>query len=202
MSFDLFYVPCRFGTEAVEKANPFTGEVKVVLPNLPLSIHDRDAVRDVIDRAGGVVSDGFESYLVQFRDGGVAEIFSRSKLETGCMVAIRRGLTTELLRFLFDLLGAADWILLPAMEGNPAMTALPGRAAAFDRFPEVVCHSAEELGAVLIWGFEGWRQYRDRVVDLNSRPATPLASRGGVSTTDGTDHTDGNLGPNREHQPE
>jgi hypothetical protein len=166
VSFDIFYQPCRFGAEPVEQKNPFTGEVQTVLPVQPLSSHDLKAVRDVLENANAVGPDEHSRYLVRFGDGGAAEVYAGDEPETGCMTALRRGLTPDLLRFLFDLLRAADWIMLPAMEGNPAITALPGRAEGFaDSFPEVVCNSAEELGSVLTGGFDGWKRYRDQIVE-------------------------------------
>jgi hypothetical protein len=75
------------------------------------------------------------------------------------------GLTPDLVRFLFDRSRAADWIMLPAMEGNPAITDLPGRADGFaDRFPEVVCKPEEERGGVLPGDFDRWKRNRDQVV--------------------------------------
>lgn len=165
MSFDIFYQPCRFGAEPVEQKNPFTGEVQTVLPVKPLSPRDLKAVRGVLECAAAVGPDEHGCYLVQFGDGGVAEVYAGNDIETGCMTALRRGLTPDLLGFLFDLLRAADWVMLPAMEGNPAITALPGRAEGFaDSFPEVVCDSVEELRAVLTGGFDEWKRYRDQIV--------------------------------------
>ena len=166
MGFDIFYQPCRFGTEPVEQKNPFTGEVQTILPVKPLSSHDLTAVRDVLERATAVGPDEYGRYLVRFGDGGAVEVYPGDDFETGCTTTLRRALTPDLLRFLFDLLSAADWIMLPAMEGNPAITALPGRADAFaDSFPEVVCNSAEELGAVLTGGVDGWKRFRDQIVE-------------------------------------
>jgi hypothetical protein len=89
--------------------------------------------------------------VVVLGDGGGAEVFA-DRLETGCMIALR-GLTPDLLRFLFALLRAADWVLLPAMEGSPAIVTSPGLASSFaDSHPEVVCKSPEELGTVLSTG--------------------------------------------------
>jgi hypothetical protein len=33
-----------------------------------------------------------------------------------------------------------------------------------DSFPEVVCGSPKELGAILSGGYEGWDRYRDQIV--------------------------------------
>ena len=64
----------------------------------------------------------------------MAEVFGNN-LRTGLTVALRR-LTPNLLRFLLDLLRAADWVLLPVIEGNPAIhqRALPSASpTAFPR---------------------------------------------------------------------
>jgi hypothetical protein len=155
MSFDLSYQPCRLGTESVERQNPFTGEVQASLPVEHLSAEDTRAVHEVLERGGARGPDESGCFVVELGDGGGAEVFA-SHLETGCTVALR-GLTPDLLRLLFDLLRAADWVLLPAMDGNPAIVASPGLASGFASFPEVVCGSPEELGAILSGGFEAWR---------------------------------------------
>jgi hypothetical protein len=62
------------------------------------------------------------------------------------------------------LLNAAEWVMLPAMEGNPAIVSSQGLASEFaDGSPEVICNSPEELGTVLSGGFQAWKGYRDRV---------------------------------------
>ena len=45
--------------------------------------------------------------------------------------------------------------MFPAMEGNPAIVSTQGMAIEFaDSFPEVVCGSPEELGAILSGGYD------------------------------------------------
>lgn len=151
MSFDLFYQPRHVGTEPVKRKNPFTGKIETSLPLKPLSAEDVRGIHAVLAAAGARGPDEFGCVVVNLGDGGGAEVFA-DHLETGCMVALR-GLTPDLLRFLFDLLRAADWVLLPAMEGNPAIVSSPGMASGIaDSNPEVVCGSPEELGAVLSGG--------------------------------------------------
>jgi hypothetical protein len=163
MSFDLFYQPCRSGTESVERKNPFTGQIQTSLPVEPLSAEDVRAIQAVSAGVSARGPDEFGCFVVELGDGGGAEVFA-SDLETGCMVALRE-LTPDLLRFLYDLLAAANWVLLPAMEGNPAIVKSPGLACGFaENFPEVVCSSPDELEEILSSGFDAWRSYRDRVV--------------------------------------
>lgn len=93
----------------------------------------------------------------------MAEVFGNN-LRTGRTVALQR-LTPNLLRFLFDLLRATDWVLLPVIEGNPAIVSSPGLASDFaDSFSEVVCGSPEELGAILSGDYDVWKRYRDQIV--------------------------------------
>lgn len=163
MSFDLFYRPCRLGAEPTDRKNPFTGAIQASLPVLPLTSKEVAAVHGVLAGAGARGPDEFGCFVVELGDGGEAEVFA-SEVEAGCMVAVR-GLTADLLLFLFDLLRAADWALLPAMEGNPAIVTSAGLARAFaNDTPEVVCGSREELGAILSGSFEAWSKFGDRVV--------------------------------------
>jgi hypothetical protein len=53
-------------------------------------------------------------------DGGSAEVFA-NELSTGCMVALR-GITPDLLKFLFDMLEAGKWVMLPTIEEAVAVT--------------------------------------------------------------------------------
>jgi hypothetical protein len=163
MSFDIFFVRLRFEAETVERKNPFTGEVMKARPEQPLTPEELEAVQEVLAEFGAREPDRHGWYVPDFGDGGVAEVVG-SDLSTGCQVAIRR-LTPETVRFLFGMLRAADWAMFPAMEGNPAIVSSPGGAgAAAGSFPEVVCGSAEELGALLSGGYGAWERYRDRVV--------------------------------------
>lgn len=165
MSFDIVYQPCQLEAAPVEKKNPFTGEAQTYRPARPLSPADLKAVRVVIERADASAPDEFGCRIVRFGDGREVEIHAGEGLETGCLVVLRDGLSPALARFLFDLLRAADWIMLPAMEGNPAIAALPGRAKVFsDDFPEVVCNSAEELRAALGEGRNDWDQYKVPII--------------------------------------
>ncbi len=163
MSFDLFFQPCRFSGKPVVKKHPFTGEARSGLPREPLSAAEMKAVRQVLKR----VTQGPDEhgcYIVQLDDGGGAEVFA-DDLKTGCMVALR-GMTPNLLQFLFDLLKAGNWVMLPAMEDAVAITtsreSIKGVSEDFPRI--VICNSADELGVLLTEGVQAWQKYRDQVV--------------------------------------
>ena len=90
-------------------------------------------------------------------------------------MVVRRGLAPDLLRFLYDLLDAADWAMLPAMAENRPVVTRPRRVGdlAAD-FPEVVCESPEQLGAMLAGGFEAWAAHRGRAAgEPDGGPAPP-----------------------------
>jgi hypothetical protein len=123
MSLDIFFQPCRFTGRPIVKQNPFTGETQSVLGNEPLSAAELKAVQQVLMRAKADGPDEYGCYVVQVDDGAGAEVFG-SELATGCMVALRE-MTADLLQFLFDLLKAGNWVMLPAMEDAVAITTAP-----------------------------------------------------------------------------
>jgi hypothetical protein len=164
VSFDLFFQPCRYRGKPIEVKNPFTGKVQTKLPNGQLSASELSAVERVLKKAKAKGPDEHGCYVVELGDGGAAEVFGHD-LSTGCMVAVR-GMTPHLSRFLFNLLQAGNWVMLPAMEEAVAITTSPtsvkGVPADFPRV--VVCDSAEELAVLLADGIRAWEQYRDQVV--------------------------------------
>jgi hypothetical protein len=164
MSFDILFKPCRFTGKPAVKKNPFTGEDQTVVPDEPLSPAELRAVRQVLKRPAGHGPDVFGCHVVRLADGSQAEVFA-SDLATGCMVVLR-GLTAGLLRFLFDLLKAGNWVMIPVMAEAVAITTSPGSMKGVpEDFPRVVvCNSTEELGTLLAGGFRDWKKYRDQVV--------------------------------------
>lgn len=164
MSFDIFFQPCRFTGTQVVKTNPFTGESQSFSSNEPLNDAELKAVRQVLKQANAHGPDEHACYVVQLGDGGGAEIFG-DQLATGCMAALR-GMTPDLIQFLFDLLKAGNWVMLPAMEDAVAITTSPESMKGIPSdFPRVVvCNSAEELGTLLTNGVHAWEKYRDQVV--------------------------------------
>src|SRR5262249_22621262 len=120
------------------------------------------SVRKVLNEASAHGPDEEGCYAIDFDDGGAAEVFGDDVSE-GCMVAVR-GITRDLLRFLLDLLKAANWFMEPVMEESVAITSSPERPPTVsDDYQIVVCDSAEELGQLLSGGFRAWKKYRDQV---------------------------------------
>jgi hypothetical protein len=159
LSFDVFYQPCRFANNPVEQEGQ-TGEA----PSVLLRAAELQAVRNILLKATAHGPDEHGCYVVKMADGGGAEVFS-SDLAKGCMVAMR-GMTPELVQFLFDLLVAGKWIMLPAMADTVAITNSQGNVIGIPHdFPRIVeCASAEELGIILSDGVQAWARYRDQVV--------------------------------------
>jgi hypothetical protein len=176
MSFDIFYQPCRFGGKPVKRKNPLTGKVESVLPSEPLTTAELKAVRGVLKQADTQGPDEFGCFIVELKDRGRAEVFG-SDLAEGCMVALR-GLTPDIVKFLFDLLKAGNWVMCPAMEDPIAVTTSPDKMCGTPGdFPEVLtCESAEELGVLLSGGFKAWKKYRDQVV-RDANPDQPGRGR-------------------------
>jgi hypothetical protein len=164
MSFDIFFMPCRFGDRLIEEKNELTGETRSVLPNEPLTADELKAVEEVLEEATVRGSGDPGYYVVRAKDGGEAEVFA-SDLGHGCMVALR-GITPGLLGSLINLLKAGNWCMVPIMEDNVAIVpSLRAVKSVPDDFPQiVVCDSGEELGTLLSGGFCAWKKYRDQVV--------------------------------------
>jgi hypothetical protein len=77
-----------------------------------------------------------------------------------------RGITPNLTQFLFDLLKAGKWVMIPVMEDLVAITASPESTKGIpEDFPRiVVCNSPHEMGLLLTNGVKAWQRYRDQVV--------------------------------------
>ncbi len=164
MSFDIFFMPCRYGDTAVESVDPCTGQTGNTLPNDPLTAAELNAVRRVLANANALDGENSGGGVARFDDSGYAEIYGQD-LHKGCMVSLR-GMTPDVLNFLFELLLAGNWIMIPTM---PQTRAIAASLTAFQRiphgFPEpTVCNSPEEIGLLINQGFDAWKAYRDRVV--------------------------------------
>jgi hypothetical protein len=120
VSFNVFFQPCRFDGEPIKKTNRLTGEEQLIVPNGSLTPAEESAIRAVLTQANAEGPDDFECYVVRTEDGGGAEIFARDLAE-GCMVNPWE-LTPRTLELLFNLLKAGNWVMLPAMEGDLAIT--------------------------------------------------------------------------------
>jgi hypothetical protein len=171
MSFDILFKTCRRTGKPVVRKNPFTGKDQTVVPDEPLSPAELKAVKQVLKRAAGRGPDVIGCHVVRLPDGSQAEVFA-TELANGCVVVLR-GFTARLLRFLFDLLKAGDWVMIPVMEEAVAITTSPGSMKGVPTdFPRVVvCNSAEELGTLLSGGVRAWEQNRDHVVgDVRGQP--------------------------------
>jgi hypothetical protein len=125
MSFDIFFMPCRYAEASVEEVDPFTAKSRSKLPNEPLTPDELSAVKAVL--AAKSTSFATESDTgFHFSDGGYAELYGE-RLASGCMVALRGKMTLQVSAFLYELLHAGRWIMIPAMrsasKGLPSSTA-------------------------------------------------------------------------------
>lgn len=141
MSFDLFYMSSQ-----------------------PMTADEVSAVQTLLDEAKTTGPDEYGCYVVEFQDGGGAEVFA-SNLSEGFMVSVG-GFSPTFLDFLFQLLKAGNLLMCPAMEDAVTVGA---SESSFEEAPDdlpqrVVCNSPGELGILLSKGFDGWKRYRDQVV--------------------------------------
>jgi hypothetical protein len=67
-----------------------------------------------------------------------------------------RGVTPALVRLMFDILVAGNWVILPALEGSGAIAAtMDAIRGVPEGFPDIViCETADALGALLTGGVE------------------------------------------------
>ena len=165
MGFDIHFFPSRGGGKPVERISPFTGKQMITVIKT-LSSDEVTAVRKVLKGVNAHGPDSFDRYTVDLEDGGNAEVNDSDLETTGCTVVLRI-LTPDLARFLYDLLKAATWVMVPVMEDHVAIAASPESAEGITGdYPKfVVCNSATELGALLTGGVQAWQKYRDQIVE-------------------------------------
>lgn len=164
MSFDIHFLTGRFGEAPIEPGDPPRRKTRTGLPEEFLTNEELAAVEQVFRQAYAKGPDDLGCYTIELEDGGSAEVYA-SQLARGCMVALR-GITPNLCQFLFHLLKAGNWVMLPVMEDSIAITTAPERLRNIpDNFPEVViCNSPTELGALLARGVWAWSEYRNQVL--------------------------------------
>jgi hypothetical protein len=139
---------------------------------------NREGVRAVLQSTAFVGPDEFGFYVVTFPDDIRVEL-SASGLDgtgafTGCAFFIR-GMSSDLVRFIFEVARAGDMVILPAMEHFVPILSSPEQRAHLpadltDRDPApVVCDTPEGLESLLSGGYEGWKKYRDQILNKNPK---------------------------------
>jgi hypothetical protein len=92
------------------------------------------------------------------------------------MVALRGQPTEDVLKFLYALLQAGNWVMIPAMRETRAIAVSPTAFKSVpSTFPEpLVCQSHQEIGLLLSGGVKVWQDYRDHVIrKAGGNAATP-----------------------------
>jgi hypothetical protein len=141
---------------------------------------DRQAVSSILEatqfeRAG---KSGF--YLVQFPDGAHVE-FSAQGLDGsrdfgGCAFHIR-AMSSDLVRFIFDVAKAGDMVILATMDCCGPILVAPEQERELPREmlqalgDPVLCASSKDLENLLLCGHAEWRRYRDQVIGGGSEPS-------------------------------
>lgn len=166
MSFDIFFISSRWSDEPQSRTNPFTGETSCEKVLLPLSDRERIAAQAVLEELTPEGLDNHGCYSRDFAEGGSVEVFAEDLVD-GCMVAIRGSLSDPVLDLLLRLGTAGNMSMCPAMD-PPIVVATSDqvlRNAPATYKNRALCTTIEELRAVLANGFEGWKRFRDMVVD-------------------------------------
>jgi hypothetical protein len=162
VSFDVFFQPCRFVvTPRPGESHPSRTPVDARYSE-PLTPIEEEAVRGILVRASPRGCDEHGCWVVEVADGGSAEVFVKD-LGTSCTFALR-GVTPALVRLMFDILVAGNWVILPALERSGAIAAsMDAIRGVPEGFPDVVvCETADALGALLSGGVEAWAKFRAR----------------------------------------
>jgi hypothetical protein len=166
MSFDIFYLPCRFDEKETQFTDRLTGEVRSCRKNQPLTAADLESVKELLNRVNARIPDGCAFYSVDFPDGGSALIFSSTDMQRGWMVALR-GITADVLAFLLELARVGNMLFRPAMEEVvnvvPSVEHLKKVPSDWENL--VACDSPGQLGIILSRGFSAWKRYRDQVCE-------------------------------------
>lgn len=169
MSVDIHYHTCNLGTQTAMRRNPFTGEEQAVPIDDGLSDAERAAVCNLLASAGAASPDEFGCYVVEFEDGGSAEVFASelagSEQCDGLMVSLH-GLTPGTCAFLWQLCHDGGMAATPIMEDEVVVVATAEQLKQVrGRWPDaIVVGSPEELGHLLSGGVAVWQAYRDQVV--------------------------------------
>jgi len=169
MSFDVFYHTCNLGKKKKKVTNPFTRELVDVFADDGLTAAERAAVTKLLADSKATGPDEQGCYIVNFGDGGAAEVFVDNLDGTvtcdGCMVSIR-GLTSKLVNFILDLARVGNMVMTPVMaESVSVVTSAEQQLMIKTRWPDaVIVESAAELQTLLHKGVSAWKKYRDHVI--------------------------------------
>lgn len=103
------FIPDRYeGT--IARPNPFTGVLQYFPSPQPINEAEVAAVRAVLRGANASEPDDKGACTVRFSDGHEATVLVAS-LATYCVVTKEGDLTAALVRFLFDILVAGNWVI-------------------------------------------------------------------------------------------
>ncbi len=171
MSFDIHLQTHNYTGEMREFMNPFTGDRSRGPVDAGVSDDERGAIAGLLATAAPNGADEFGCYVMEFTDGGCAEVFASTLQSnepfTGCMIAVRSSLSPELLDAIWRLCHLGRMSMMAAMEDSrPIVTdrnhldLLPS-----DWDDAVVCDSPQQLAILLESVFSEWDKYRKQILD-------------------------------------
>jgi len=170
VSFDIFLCTHNYTGEMRESENPFTGEMVKGPVDAGVSPHERRMLAKLFAAFHAKGPDESGCYALDLPDGGEAEVYADSlsadKPFTGCMLAIRAGVTPQLCDFIWRMANMGRMSIHPAMEDTRPIATDEAhlQLAPSDWKDAVVCHTPQELAVVLQKGFSAWDEFKRSVL--------------------------------------
>jgi hypothetical protein len=164
MSFEIYYLTCYPGTRTEQRTNPFTGQVQAV-PVDDLTDTERPAVLQLLRSHGAFGPNEFRHYGLRLSDGGSVTVEADDLNGAGrcdCLLVSLDALTTDVLRFLWELCQVANLAAFPVKEEQVVIVASEDqRQRIAGRWGQAVAAaSPEEFGILLREGIAAWQAYR------------------------------------------
>jgi hypothetical protein len=170
MSFDIILQTCNLTDKTKEAVDPFTGDTIQIPTGEHVTAAERSALIELLAAAGASEPDKSGIYHPRLSDGSSAEVYFSnlaSDPDFGGGIIVLRGLSPEQTRFIFSLADLGNLAIYPGSQGAVAIvTSVANAQRVVSRWPDVVvAQTPEELHVILRKGFDGWKQYRDYIVE-------------------------------------
>ncbi|MCC9605952.1 hypothetical protein LOC68_20330 [Blastopirellula sp. JC732] len=169
MSLELRLSSRHWSCDPIETVDAATGKMVMERPHLPMTPSEQSAVKALLDEAAGQSIEEARGF-VHLKDGGdfqvTCENYQPQYVEEFTL-RVEHGLTPDLLDFLISILDAGNLILTSQRDGS----SISLKEANFDDAPETVkpravCHSRDELKAILEHGIRDDQRLATKSVEI------------------------------------
>ena len=167
MSFDILMHSSHHSGRKSEVFDPFTGGTRVTAIDDPLTDEERTAVQLLLSQYGAESADECGYYTPTFDDGTSIILHFEGLVDDpkflGGMISLRAN-SDAIVKFLFEIADAGNFVMIPMMEGNPEIDTKKTTADSVSgRMPDIlVAQSAEDIALIISPGFEAWDRCRKR----------------------------------------